>query len=110
MISHTLILSTPKREIPNEEIIKFLQELIANNLTNIDYFGEELDNQDDYRDEEMQLKYDSSTVITFHFENEAIDYDTFSETETFNILELLLNSDRKNQIVVYDKDIDVYFI
>jgi hypothetical protein len=110
MISHTLILSTPKREIPNEEIIQFLQELIANNLTNIDYFGEELDNQDDFRDEKMQLKYDSSTIITFHFENDAINYNTLSEAETFKIINLFMDSNRKTNIIVDNKDIDIYFV
>lgn len=53
MIKHTLILSTPKIEIPSTKIIDFVKDLIGDNLTNIEYFGIELNKQEDYFNDEM---------------------------------------------------------
>lgn len=110
MISYTLILSTPKTEIPTEGIIEFIKECINNNLFSIDYFGEELDNQDDYRDDEMQLKFDNTTIVTFHFESVSVDYQNISDLEVLNIIQVILDSDTKTDIIIDDKDLDVFVL
>jgi hypothetical protein len=108
MISHTLILSTPKTEIPNDGIISFIKELITNNLFTVDYFGIELDNQDDYRNDEMQSKFDNTTIVTFHFESISIDYQVISEHEIFTMIHQIIDSDAKTNIIVDEKDVDIY--
>ena len=110
MISHTLILSTPKTEIPVEGIINLIKEFINNNLFTIDYFGEELDNQDDYRDDEMQSKFDKTTIVTLHFESVSIDDQNISDPEVLKIIQVILDSDPKTNIIIDDKDIDVYVL
>lgn len=110
MISHTLILSTPKTEIPNDGIISFIKELITNNLFTVDYFGIELDNQDDYRDDEMQSKFDNTTIVTFHFESIIIDYQVISEHEIFTMIHKIIDSDAKTNIIVDEKDVDIYLM
>lgn len=110
MISHTLILSTPKTEIPNDGIISFIKELITNNLFTVDYLGIELDNQDDYRDDEMQSKFDNTTIVTFHFESIIIDYQLISEHEIFTMIHKIIDSDAKTNIIVDEKDVDIYLM
>jgi hypothetical protein len=110
MISHTLILSTPKTEIPNDGIISFTKELITNKLFTVDYFGVELDNQDDYRDDEMQSKFDNTTIVTFHFESISIDYQMISDHEVLTMIHQILDSDAQTNIIVYEKDVDIYVL
>lgn len=108
MIQHTIILTTPKIAIPTTNIIEFTKELISANQTNIDYFGVELDNGDDYVDSEMQSKLDNSTFLTFHFTADAIDYIIPNEDNTINLLFKLLNNNEIGQIIIDEKDIEIY--
>lgn len=108
MIQHTLILTTPLIEIPATNILDFAKDLIAANLTNIDYFGVELDNGTDYVDEEMQNKFNNSTYLTFHFTDIEINYLSLNEDNVINLLFNLLNNNEIGQIIVDEKDIEVY--
>lgn len=108
MIQHTLILTTPLIEIPTTNILDFVKEVIAANLVNIDYFGIELDNGDDYVDEEMQSKIDNSTYLTFHFSDIEINYIIYNEDQVINLLFNKLNNNEIGQIIVTEKDVEVY--
>lgn len=108
MIQHTLILATPKVEIPSVEILEFAKNLIAANMSTIDYFGVELDNSYDYIDEEMQNTIDNSTYLTFHFTHPEINYVILNEDEILNLLFNLLNKNEIGQVIAYEKDIEVY--
>ena len=109
--THTLIISTPRLDIPeNPNIIELINGLVHNNLCNIEYFGGELDNQADYIDDEMAIKIASSTYITLHFDQNSInevDYDLPED----NVLNLMLDVIMENQIrevIVDEKDIEIY--
>lgn len=108
MIQHTIILTVPLVEIPETNVLEFTKELIAANLVNIDYFGVELDNGDDYIDEEMQTTIDNSTYITFHFSDTEINYIIYNEDQVINLLFNKLNNNEIGQIIVDEKDIEVY--
>ncbi|QIH37869.1 hypothetical protein G7A72_03215 [Flavobacterium sp. Sr18] len=108
MVQHTLVLTTPKIIIPSTEILEFVKELILSNLINIDYFGIELDNQADYVDDEMQLKFDTSTYITFHFEDTEIDYVILDEDNVLNLIFNQLNNNKIGEIIVDEKNIEIY--
>ena len=71
MIQHTLILTVPLVKIPETNILEFAKQLIAANLVNIDYFGIELDNGDDYIDEE-KMKY-----LVFEYEKLSVKIHNF---------------------------------
>lgn len=108
MIQHTLILSTPKVEIPSTEILDFAKNLIVANLTSIDYFGLELDNGYDYVDDEMQNLIDNSTYLTFHFTHTDINHVILNEDEIHNLLFNFLNNSEIGQVIVDEKDIEVF--
>jgi hypothetical protein len=111
MVTHTLILTTPKFEIPsNPNIIEIINNLIHNNLVNIDYFGGQLDNQADFIDVEMELKINSTSFLTFHFDlndDADIDYGNDEET-TLNSLISILMENKIREVIVDEKDIKVY--
>lgn len=108
MESHTLILTSPKLDIPESNIIEFTKELIASNLLNIDYFGAEMYNQADYQDAEMIDKHNGTTIITFHFEHHEINYDSFTENETFQFIINLLEQEKIGQVIIDEKDVEIY--
>ncbi|WP_367752497.1 hypothetical protein [Flavobacterium sp. WC2430] len=108
MINHTLILTIPKVELPTVNILEFAKDLIAANSPTIDYFGVELDNDYDYIDEEMQSKIDNSTYLTFHFSDIEINYVIYDEDQVINLLFNKLNNDEIGQIIVTEKDIEVF--
>lgn len=108
MINHTIILTTPKIDIPASNIIDFTKELIITNLLNIDYFGGELDNQADYIDEKMQDKIDNTTYITFHFNYSEIDYDKLNEVETLQLIVDVLEQQNIGEVIVDDKDVECF--
>lgn len=110
MMQHTLILATPKVEIPSDKILEFAKDLIAANIPSIDYFGVELDNGYDYMDEEMQNTINDSTYLTFHFEHPEINYVILTDDEIINLLFNLLNKNEIGQVIAYEKDIEVYII
>lgn len=108
MENHTLILSAPKLKIPESNIIEFIIDLISSNLLNIDYFGYELDNPVDYEDDEMIAKRLGTSYITFQFEADEIDYDSYKEQQTLQLIINLIESKKIGEILIDDKDIDIY--
>lgn len=108
MIQHTLILTVPLVKIPETNILEFAKQLIADNLINIDYFGVELDNGTDYVDEEMKYSIDNSTYLTFHFSDIEINYIIYTEDQVTNLLFNKLNNNEIGQIIVTEKDIEVF--
>lgn len=109
--NHTLILSTPRIGIPeNPNVIEMLNDMVHNNLCNIEYFGGELDNQADYVDESEQLKINSTTYLTIHFDLESsntIDYNS-SEDIVLNKMLTVLMENQIREVLVDEKDIEIY--
>lgn len=69
IITHTLILETPKLEIAeNSNVVELVTDLINNELETLHYFGGELDHQVDYVDDDMTAKIDRTSFITMHFD------------------------------------------
>lgn len=108
MKSYTIILTSPRTAIPSDNIIEFIKDLIVSNLLNIDYFGIELDHQADYQDEKMIAHEKSTSLITFNFDSEVMDYKNFTEIETFQFIINLLEQRDKIEIRADEKDITIY--
>lgn len=108
MTSHTLILSAPKINIPESNIIDFAKGLIISNLVNIDYFGIENDNQADYIDELMQETINNTTYLTFHFDKEGIDYENSGEVETLQFVVDLLDEKNIGRVIVEENNIEFF--
>lgn len=108
MESHTLVLATPKAEIPSTDIIKFVKNIIESKIANIDYFGIEQDNQADYIDEKMKYTIDNTTYITIHFDYPEIDYAKFDEAETLQLIVDAIEQKKIGEVKNDDKDIDFF--
>ena len=109
--THTLILSTPRLEIPdNPNIVELINSLVHNNLCNIEYFGDELDNQADFVDDSEQARIDSTTFITLHFDQSStddIDYN-LNEESVLNLILTVISENQIKQVIVDEKDVDIY--
>jgi hypothetical protein len=111
VIQHTLILTTQRKNIPNEGYgyIGILKLLIENNLTSVDYFGAELDNQADYIDNDMQVKIDNNVYINIYFETTVeIEYSLQTDEKIYCLLIDLLDNSINSETRVNDNDIDIY--
>ena len=105
---HTIILETPRKEIPNEDLWVFVKALINRNLTVVEYFGVIIDNQADYIDEEMQQKIDSTTIIEINFgSEEAIDYGSHDTDEVLNLILHHFEHSENKEISADEKDITI---
>jgi hypothetical protein len=108
MHHHTVILETPKREIPSGQIVPFVLDLISKNLLLFDYFGDSLDHQADYVDKEMQGNFDSKTIIKINFETEEpLDYDSFTDYSAFALISHNLKHSADVEIKADQKDISI---
>lgn len=108
MEQHTIILETPRREIPNEGLWIFVKALINSKLAIIEYFGVIIDNPSDYIDEEMQQKIDATTFIEINFESEdEIMYDSYSSDETLTLILDYIEQSENKEIIAYEKDITI---
>ena len=109
--THTLILTTPRFDIPsNPNVIEIINNLIHNNLVNIDYFGGELDNGIDYEDEASAIKRKSSTIITLHYDqnaNDEVDYNLNDEAILNSALNLLEKTQIR-EVIVDENEIEIY--
>lgn len=106
MKTHTVILETPRREISNIGLNLFVQELIKKNRTKIEYFGDQIDNQADYVDEEMQLKIDTTTFIEINFESEqGLDYDSYAVNDIHALILHHLDHSKNREFNADQKDI-----
>lgn len=106
---HTITLITTKRILADNGYLKLTNQLIANELVEVDYFGAEPDNQADYVDEEMQDKLDKFTFINIYFEGEEIDYSSFSDIEILKLATKVLSDPKEgSRAVANENDIDIY--
>lgn len=108
MEQHTIILETPRREIPNEGLWLFVKALINKKLTIVEYFGVIIDNQSDYIDEEMQQKIDATTFIDINFETEEeILYDSYNSNEILTLISHYMEQSENKEIIADEKDISI---
>jgi hypothetical protein len=108
MENYTLILTAPKLNIPESNIIEFILDLIKSNLVNIEHFGYELDNQVDYEDEDMIATRFGTSYFTFQFEYNKLGYDDYTEEQTLQFIVNQLETKQIGEIIIDDKDVDVY--
>lgn len=109
MIPHTLILSKAKVEFPKLITIDFVANLINHGLTEIEYFGIELDNQEDFVDDDIKMTRAENTYIEFYFDTEeSIDYDLLTLTEVERFIDNIIKKADKIDLRVNKKDITVY--
>lgn len=105
---HTIILSIPRRKLPEVEFLQLALYLILNEPVELDYFGLEPDNPADYLDDEMQLRIDSKTFINIYFEGDKMDYHLYSFAEVLAMATNLLIDPKEGTSVVADqKDITI---
>lgn len=105
---HTIILETPRKQIPNEGLWAFVKALINRNLTTIEYFGVIIDHDADFIDEEMQQKIDATTIIEINFESEEeILYDSYNSDEVLTLILNYIDQSENKEIIADEKDITI---
>lgn len=108
MEANTMVLSTAKVAIPQVTTVEFVTGLINRGLTQVEYFGVEIDNHCDIVSDDMQKLSSEITYIDIHFDSEkGIDYDSLNETEVDNIALNMLQECRA-EIRTDSKDITIY--
>lgn len=109
MESHTIILSTAKIAIPENVTIEFVTSLINRGLTGIEYFGFEIDNQEDCIEPDMKLASEKITFIDFNFDSEdPIEYDQLSETDVDGFILDLIKKSANIEVRADGKDVTIY--
>ncbi|OCB70197.1 hypothetical protein [Flavobacterium crassostreae] len=108
MENYILILTAPKLNIPESNIIEFILDLIKSNLVKIEHFGYELDNPADYENDDMIATRLGTSYFTFQFELNKLDYDDYTEEETLQLIVDQLQTKQIGNIIIDDKDVDVY--
>lgn len=108
MEKHTLILSTAKVTLPDSVSIDFVSSLINRGLTQIEYFGCEIDHHCDIVSEDMDKVSNDITYIDMHFDSSApINYEEFDQADVLNFAIDLLD-DCSPEIRKDVKDITIY--
>ena len=108
MESHTLILSTAKIAIPENVTLEFVTSLINRGLTGIEYFGPEIDNQEDCIEPDMKLASEEITYFDFNFDSdEPIEYDQLSETDVDGFILDLIKKSTNIEMRADAKDITI---
>lgn len=108
MVQHTLVLSTAKITLPDSVSIDFVSSLINRGLTQVEYFGCEIDHHCDIVSEDMEAVSKEITYIDMHFDSDApINYEEFEHTDVFNFAIDLLE-DCSPEIRKDEKDITIY--
>lgn len=109
MHQHTLILTTNKLMIPQEVTIDFVKTLINRGLAPVEYFGMELDNQEDYIDDDMAAVSEEITYIEIHFNtDEIIEYEDLDEVEVDNLIMDLFDKNPNSEVRIDGKDVTIY--
>ena len=109
MQTHTLILSIAKIEIPKGVTIDFITNLINRGLTGIEYFGVEIDNQEDFVEPDMKLASEEISYFEFFFDTEVpIEYELLSETDIDGLLLDLIKKTAHINLRADEKDILIY--
>lgn len=108
MSNHTLILSTAKVSISQSLSIDFITHLINRGLTAIDYFGVEIDNQEDFIDDDMKLASAEISYFTFNFDTEeSINYESLNSEDVFQLLNEVIEKSANIDMRADEKDITV---
>ncbi|MBS7253289.1 hypothetical protein [Flavobacterium branchiicola] len=108
MEAHTLVLSTAKLILPEVATVDFVAGLISRGLTQVEYFGVEIDNHCDIVSDDMEAVSREICYIDIHFDSEqGIAYDSLSETEVERMALDLLQECRA-EIRTDSKDITIY--
>ncbi len=109
MKSHTLILTTTKTAIPADLNKVFVTSLINRGLALTEYFGEEIDNQHDFIDEDMDKLSAEITFIEIFFDTEApIEYDLLTETDIDTLILDLFDKSPRQDFHTDGKDVTVH--
>lgn len=109
MYSHTLTVSTPRLNIPQVLAIDFVTSLISSGVAMVEYFGDEIDNAEDYVEEDMEKVREKILYTEFYFETEIpIDYDSISEYEADKILYEAIENSSEIVLKTDEKDIVIY--
>ena len=108
---HTVILKCDRCPLPGEDGIReFIISSLNSSLTEVEYFGCELDSAWDYIDESLQTNILSACYITLQFEDEnAPDYKAGKEAIKKFMSEYFFDNSSKIIIDSEGKDVDVYF-
>lgn len=110
-ICHTLIVKFDKCPVPEEGSIReFISEKLNDTVSEIDYFGCEIDSGWDYVDETMKTNLLNSCFLTFQFEDgDAPKYGS----DKADILAYMDKFFKENysRIIIEEqgKDVDIYF-
>ncbi|MBF4484446.1 hypothetical protein [Flavobacterium sp. CSZ] len=109
MKNHTLILSAAKVTIPENATIDFITSLINRGLTGIEYFGPEIDSQEDFIEPDMKLASEDISHFEFFFDTEEpIEYELLSETDVDGFILDLIKKSANIDLRADGKDILVY--
>lgn len=109
MANHTLILSTAKVTIPANLRIDFITSLINRGLTGVEYFGPEIDNQEDFIEPDMKLASEEISYFEFFFDTqETIEYDLLSEIDVDGLVLDLIKKSTNVGLRTEGKDIVIY--
>lgn len=108
MQNHTLILSTAKSDIPKPVTIDFVIDLINSGLTAVEYFGIEIYNDEDYKEEAEAVVHHPLTIIEFFFETSTkIQYDNIMPSEINSLILDLIMLSPKKELRADEKNITV---
>jgi len=109
MANHTLILSTAKVAIPERVTIDFITSLINRGLTGIEYFGPEIDNQEDFIEPDMKLASEEISYFEFFFDTEEpIEYDLLSESDVDGFVLEVIKKSANIDLRADEKDITIH--
>jgi len=111
MIQHTIILETYKKNIPLKVDLDYVTNLIIKDRPIVEYFGIELDNDADYINTNMQMKFVRTTTIVINFEStDEINYDKYSRDEIFDLISKYFSLTMKSEVRIEsdEKDITIY--
>ena len=106
-MQHVLILSTKRINIPEGDFIPLIVSLIEEKEMEVDYFGIEINNSEDYFDEQMKLKINRTSFITIHFACDRIDYNSYTDKDVLNFTIDLLHYKEEKEVKADDKDIQI---
>ena len=108
MENHTLILSTPKLDVPEAVTITYVTNLLHKGLLLIEYFGIELDNTADYIDQDMKEFDENISMIDFHFSTEEpLDYDSLSVIDVERLIDNIIKQSDYVELRANEKDITI---
>ena len=58
----------------------------------------------------MEIKNKNTTFLSFHFEDDDINYSNYTEEKIFQLIYDKLKPQKIGQITVYEEDIEIYLI